>query len=98
MKYTCPTTGNSLDELGIPKNPYFDPPPFRTFHFSIPTDTGLILSPVIAPATAIIIAIEVSKMNIINLVIESVAQKQQASKHDPETKPIKVAAVIPMEL
>ena len=25
MKYTCQPTGNSLDELGIPKNPYFDP-------------------------------------------------------------------------
>ena len=61
MKYTCQPTGNSLDELGIPKNPYFDPshvsvasfclisegghsmpPPYRSFHFSIPTDTGLI--------------------------------------------------------
>ena len=25
MKYTCQPTGNSLDELGVPKNPYFDP-------------------------------------------------------------------------
>ena len=25
MKYTCQPTENSLDELGIPKNPYFDP-------------------------------------------------------------------------
>ena len=25
MKYTCEPTENSLDELGIPKNPYFDP-------------------------------------------------------------------------
>ena len=25
MKYTCQLSGNSLDELGIPKNPYFDP-------------------------------------------------------------------------
>ena len=53
MKYTCQPTGNSLDELGIPKNPYFDPSyvsvasfclisaPYRTFHFSILTDTGL---------------------------------------------------------
>ena len=60
MKYTCQPTENSLDELGIPKNPYFDPshvsvasfclisegghsmpPPYRSFHFSIPTDTGL---------------------------------------------------------
>ena len=24
MKYTCQLTENSLDELGIPKNPYFD--------------------------------------------------------------------------
>ena len=25
MKHTCQPTENSLDELGIPKNPYFDP-------------------------------------------------------------------------
>ena len=25
MKYTCQPTENSLDELGIPENPYFDP-------------------------------------------------------------------------
>ena len=25
MKYTCQPTENSLDELGIPKNPFFDP-------------------------------------------------------------------------
>ena len=25
MKYTCQQSGNSLDELGIPKNPKFDP-------------------------------------------------------------------------
>ena len=25
VKYTCQPTENSLDELGIPKNPYFDP-------------------------------------------------------------------------
>ena len=25
MKYTCQPTGNRLDELGIPKIPYFDP-------------------------------------------------------------------------
>ena len=25
MKYTCQPTENSLDELGIPKNPYSDP-------------------------------------------------------------------------
>ena len=45
--YTCISceytpTGNTLDELGIPKNPYFDPSHVSVaFHFSIPTDTGL---------------------------------------------------------
>ena len=51
MKYTCQLTENSLDELGIPKNPYFDPShdpvasfsriPIKTAQICIPSDKGL---------------------------------------------------------
>ena len=53
MKYTCQPPENSLDELGIPKKPYFDPSHVSVasfcliseggliWPFLIPTDTGL---------------------------------------------------------
>ena len=40
MKYTCQPTENSLDELGIPKKPYFD-----SSHASIDSFHSSYLSP-----------------------------------------------------
>ena len=44
MKYTCQPTGNSLDELGIPKNPYFDPSHVSVASFCLISE-GAIIDP-----------------------------------------------------